>query len=379
MRRKTNHAPPGLILRGDIWHIEKIVKIGGQRTRLRESTGTGTLAEAIDILDARVYAVRESLLNGPAAPVHAFREAAAEYIADLEMRGKDSRRALQDLKMLDPMVGHLPVGHVHQGALRDWIAAQQGVRSSGTVDRALRTVVTVLTFAARVLRDGDQPWLATVPKLTSPDWGSRQPVRITWEQQDRLVASLPGHLVAPVLFAVATGARQEEVVSLRWDQHRPQHGLPAWSCWWIPPEIRKASSKRKASEQQGRYVVCNTMARSVIVGQVGRHETVVFPSPRPAKDGDGRLYRINNHGWREACKAAGITMRVHDLRHTWGERAADAGIPLEVRRSLLGHEHRDITLHYSAPGLARLLEEAERIVRPVPSLEAVPGKLFALR
>ena len=29
--------------------------------------------------------------------------------------------------------------------------------------------------------------------------------------------------------------------------------------------------------------------------------------------------------------------------------AADAGIPLDVRRSLLGHEHRDITLHYSAP------------------------------
>jgi hypothetical protein len=61
-------------------------------------------------------------------------------------------------------------------------------------------------------------------------------------------------------------------------------------------------------------------------------------------------------------------MRVHDLRHAFGERAADGGIPLEVRRSLLGHEHRDFTLHNSSPGLARLLEEVERIVRPVPEV-----------
>ncbi|MCK7461142.1 MAG: site-specific integrase [Sphingobacterium sp.] len=64
----------------------------------------------------------------------------------------------------------------------------------------------------------------------------------------------------------------------------------------------------------------------------------------------------------------GLPIRVHDLRHTFGERAADAGIPLDIRRSLLGHEHRDITLHYSSPGLARLLEEAERIARPSPGL-----------
>jgi integrase len=72
----------------------------------------------------------------------------------------------------------------------------------------------------------------------------------------------------------------------------------------------------------------------------------VFPSTETDKDGKTRgLYRINNHGWRTACKAAGLSIRVHDLRHTFGARAADAGIPLDIRRSLLGHEHRDITLH----------------------------------
>jgi integrase len=277
---------------------------------------------------------------------------------------------LQDLRMLDAIIGGLPVGHVHQGVLKDWIASQRGVRASGTIDRALRTVTTVLTFAARVLRDGNTPWLAVIPKLSSPDWGARQPVRLTWEQQDRLVAALPRHLVGPVQLALSTGARQHEITTLRWDQHHVVNGLPMWSAWWIPPEVRKASSKRKASERQGRYVVCNLAARSVIAAQVGKHPVLVFPSPKR----DEAMYRINNHGWRGGCREAGVAMRVHDLRHTFGERAADAGIPLDVRRSLLGHEHRDITLHYSSPGLARLLEEAERIVRPAPQMEVVSSQ-----
>jgi integrase len=87
------------------------------------------------------------------------------------------------------------------------------------------------------------------------------------------------------------------------------------------------------------------------------------------------MYRVNNHGWKTAIKVAGLPIRFHDLRHTFGERAADAGIPLDMRRSLLGHEHRDITLHYSSPGLARLLEEAEKIARPGAELKLVLAQM----
>jgi integrase len=68
------------------------------------------------------------------------------------------------------------------------------------------------------------------------------------------------------------------------------------------------------------------------------------------------MYRVNNHGWRSACAAVDLPIRFHYLRHTFGARAA--GILLDVRRSLLGHSHRDITLHYSSPGLVRLLAVA---------------------
>ena len=230
----------------------------------------------------------------------------------------------------------------------------------------------MLHFAAEVLRDEHAPWLkAAPPKLRAPDWGARRPVRLTWEEQSKLVAVLPAHLVGPVEFALATGARQEEIVSLRWDQHYPVGDIPEWGVWWIPPEIRKGSSRRAASAQQGRYLIANAAARAVVARQT-RISPWVFPSTRhDPVDTRRRLYRINNSGWESALAAAGLKLRVHDLRHTFGERAADAGIPLDIRRSLLGHEHRDITLHYSSPGLVRLMAEVERIVRPAPKLVVV--------
>jgi len=45
-------------------------------------------------MDRRVHETRELLLNGSTKVERTDREAAAEYIADLESRGKDSARAL---------------------------------------------------------------------------------------------------------------------------------------------------------------------------------------------------------------------------------------------------------------------------------------------
>lgn len=367
--RSTKHAP-GLKLRGEIWHINKVVTVGRDRVRLQESTGCRTAKEAAAVLTRRVAEVRAQLLAGPVViepTERTWSEAAAEYIADLERRGKDSTRALQDIRMLLPGIGDLALSHVHQRTIQGWIDEQHGRRASGTVGRALRTVSTVLNFAARVLRDGNTPWLTvSPPRLRAPDWGERKPQPITWQDQDALLAELPEHLVGPVLFALATGARQAEITTLTWSQHRNQQDLPGGSVWWIPPEIRKSSSRKAASQQDGRFLICNRAARAIIERQRGRDAEIVFPSPK-----GGALYRVNNHGWRAAIKAAGLGIRFHDLRHTFGERAADAGIPLDIRRSLLGHEHRDITLHYSSPGLARLLEEAERITRPGAELKLI--------
>jgi hypothetical protein len=74
-------------------------------------------------------------------------------------------------------------------------------------------------------------------------------------------------LVAPALFSLATGAREQEAASLKWSQTCEVTGLPDGSIWWVPPELRKGNARRTRSAQQGRYLVCNAMARSVLDGQ----------------------------------------------------------------------------------------------------------------
>ena len=54
-------------------------------------------------------------------------------------------------------------------------------------------------------------------------------------------------------------------------------------------------------------------------------------------------------------------VRVHDLKHTFGRRLRAAGVPLETRKVLLGHDNGDITTHYSAPEIKELIDTANRI------------------
>lgn len=360
--------PNGLTLRGGVWWININRRSGERRITIRESTGcrADDTAGAVAVRDRRIAEESAGESAKPAGVTtgdRTFSDAAAEYILDLERRGKDSSRAQQDIRMILSEAGDWPLGHVHQRTLQPWIDAQKGRRASGTVVRALRVVTTVLRYAAHVLRDGHVPWLQTAPpRLSAPDWGARARRPITWEEQDRLIAELPAHLVGPVLWGVYTGARQAEIVTLTWAQHRPTPGLPEWSCWWIPPEVRKASSRARLADRDGRYIVCGRAARAVVADQIGQHPEWVFPSPKRS----GPLARINIHGWQSACQRAGLTIREHDLRHTFGDRAADAGLAQETIAELLGHRRGGITARYSRPGLARLLAEVERIVRPEP-------------
>ena len=367
MQRK----PAGLKLRNGIWHVDKIVNVGSARKSIRRSTkcSENDLATAIHILEVWIAQTKEELLQGVKRPEHYFQEAAVQYILAIERKGKSAERTIGDLDLLDPYIGELPLSHVHQGALSAFERDQVGVRRSSTVGRAYRTVIAVLNYSARVLRDGNSPWLAaSVPKIEAPDWNDRRPpYRLDWDEQDQLTEALgrkrSRHLVAPFLFGIATGAREQEIVSLTWDQEVLTPGLPTGSVWWIPPEIRKGNARKTASDQKGRYLICNATARSIIEGQRDSGTDCVFPGPKGE-----RIGRLNNSGWRTSWEKAGLPTEgvkkgVHNLRHTFGERLETAGVPWEYRKVLLGHEIQDVTAHYSAPGLARLLEEVEKVRR----------------
>jgi len=71
------------------------------------------------------------------------------------------------LKQLDPFIGDLPLGRVHDETVRPFIKARQkqGV-SNRTINIALQRVVRILRLAATVWRDEhEMTWLASATHL----------------------------------------------------------------------------------------------------------------------------------------------------------------------------------------------------------------------
>lgn len=343
--------PPGLLKRGHVWWIDKIVC--GQR--IRESTRTASLEEAERYLTFRIEEVRRSAVYGVARP-RRFEEAAARYLTEHQDKRSIDRDA-QGLKLLMPHVGHLLLSQVHMGTLQPFIEARlRAGRSQGTVNRDLASVRRVLNLAARLWRDEHGlPWLATAPLIQLRAYEARRPCPLSLEEQQRLLAALPRHLAQMALFKVNTGTRDHEVVSLRWE-------------WEVKGQRAFLIPASHVKNKRDRLVVCNSIAWAVIQSERGQHPDRVFTfKGKP-------VARMYNSAWKRARKAAGLPdVRVHDLKHTFGFRLRTAGVSFEDRQDLLGHKNQRITDHYSSPDIERLLAAAEKVVeiRREPALRLV--------
>lgn len=333
----------GLILRGEVYHIEK--RLNGRR--IRESTGTGDRIEAEQYLIRRLEEIRQQSVYG-VRPNRIWREAALKYAKEHSHK-RSIKRDIQDLKALDPYIGKMPLDKVHAGTIQKFIDARRedGVKS-GTVNRSLAVARRILRLCAELWRDEyGMTWLASAPMIPDVDWADvRPPAPISWAEQGRLLPLLPEHLREACEFTVHTGCRESEVCALRWEW---EVKLPNNSFGFIlPGELVKNT--------HGRLVVLNSTARAVINRQRGKHEDRVFTyRGKPVES-------LFNNSWRKNKKKAGLThVRGHDLRHTFGRRLRAAGVPKETRSDLLGHIHGDITTHYSAAEVEELQKAVELI------------------
>src|SRR5580698_7199383 len=111
----NSKRPRGLLLRGGVWHIDKVI----YGTRVCRSTGTSNLVDAEALLARRVTEEREVHLFGKQR-MRSFRDAAAKYLR--ETQGKRSlERDERAIAAVDPYIGDLPLQHVHHDTLQPYI------------------------------------------------------------------------------------------------------------------------------------------------------------------------------------------------------------------------------------------------------------------
>jgi integrase len=335
--------PPGLVKRGNIWHICKII----EGHRIRESCGTGDLKEAERYLMHRAETIRNATIYG-VRPPRAFRDAAVKYLEEATKASLNRDAAL--LKILDRFIGDLPLTAVHMGTLQGYIADRRRVGwKKRTINYGLQVVRRILNLAAGEWMDEHGlTWLLQTPriKLFRED-DKKQPYPLSWEEQRKLFDELPEYLAKMALFKVNTGCRDQEVCDLRWEWEVPVPELNT-SVFIIP--------KHKVKNRQDRLVVLNQVASEVVDEMRAVHPTHVFSyKGKPVS-------RMYNRAWMKARKAAGLPgLRVHDLKHTFGRRLRAAGVSFEDRQDLLGHKSGRITTYYSAPELINLIQAAERV------------------
>ncbi|MBD3736647.1 MAG: tyrosine-type recombinase/integrase [Pseudomonas balearica] len=374
----------GLYQRNGVWYIDKIYR--GQR--IRESTGSGDRKEAEQYLIHRLEQLRQQHIYG-VRRVRTWREAATRYLVEFKDQPSIGLTALY-LEQLDPYIGDRPVDHIDDEALAPYVKDRLAGRLRGspgkgrsvaprTINIALERVIRVLNLCARKWRDeARRPWLDTVPMITRLDLrrSTRQPHPLSWEEQSLLFAELPDHLRRMALYKVNSGSREQEVVKLRWDWEIPVPELGT-SVFLIPANFGGRHENAGVKNGDERLIVLNRVAKSVIEGQRGLDPLWVFPYGQVDKDGNATpMHRMNDSAWRKARKRAAAmyeqrfkrtaptgfaSIRVHDLKHTFGRRLRAAGVTEEDRKVLLGHKNGSITSHYSAAELGKLIDEANKI------------------
>lgn len=348
-----------------IWYIDKRVKRYG---RLCESTGTADREEAERYLLQRLHELREIRIYGE-RPKRTFQDAVKKYLADYAQK-KSTAREAATLKGMELFIGHLPLDRVNNDSFEHYRKTQRHL-SIRTRNQKLALARRVLRLAARVwcFSGTNMTWLDRAPEiLMESGHCARQPYPLDEQEQQLLFSELGSEAVEMATFAVNTGVRDRELCQLKWAWERrvstPEARRGWRSVFALPAEVVKNG--------ESRVIVLNDVAQAVLERARRRHHRFVFVSRRRRVP----FAHLRSAGWNAArCRAAdrypewfGMEapagfrrVRVHDLRHAFGRRLRAAGVSLEDRRDLLGHKAPDITTHYSAAEIGRLVAAANRI------------------
>jgi len=147
-----------------------------------------------------------------------------------------------------------------------------------------------------------------------------------------------------VLFALNTGMRRGEIMSLTWD------------CVDFEAKVIYVTETKSGDM---RVIPMNQVSETILRDlreQAGRDQKYVFVNPTT-----GRPWVNIRKPFMEACKAAGISdCTFHTLRHTFASQLVMKGIDLKTVSELLGHKNIQMTMRYAhlSPDHKRLSVES---------------------
>jgi integrase len=171
-------------------------------------------------------------------------------------------------------------------------------------------------------------------------------------EQDR---SESPFVVAAIRLLVFTGARRNEILTLKWE-----HVDFERACFRLP------------DSKTGAKTVHLNAPTLELLSELPRiaGNPYVIPGERPG----AHLVNIEKP-WRRIRAQAGLDgLRLHDLRHSFASFGAGAGLSLPIIGALLGHTQAATTARYAHLAADPLKQASERVGREIAAAMKGRGK-----
>jgi len=302
----------------------------GERTRLRRELTVGELADRYITEHVRLH-------NKPSTAVEFERLVAAR---------------------IKPAFGSRRLSNLARSDVKAWHTALRG--SPYAANRALAVLRKMFSLAVnewelvdenpalgvKMFRETKRERFATDDDLA----------RIGRWLSDAQMAGIvhPSFALAVRLLAL-TGMRLTEVLTLEWSAVDIQNSA-----------IRLADAKAGA-----RIVALGAPTRALLSALEVRGRRYVVAGYDPTTHLQRSAFRT---GWRYLRAGTGLDLRPHDLRHTAGTFAAQAGANAFLVRDLLGHKTLAMTGRYVERAADPLRALADRVADRVTAAMAVPAE-----
>lgn len=324
--------------RKKVWWIDIRTPSGG---RIRQSTGTENkkLAQQYhDKIKHETWQVEQLEKQ----PEHLFDEALIMFLKDGESgRDFDTKRR-HALYFRAIFGGRLISSLTNQEIIQSIPTrkADTGEQLSGaTQNRYRSSLMRILSLAYKA------GWLNKLPYIPRK---AEAKVRVRWitkEQAQELISNLQlGWMRHVCSFALLTGARMSEILSLTWDNVDFERRLAV-----------VASDKAKSGKS--RALPLNDQALHLLLELFSTSTGFVFTR------GNGkRILDIDRRDFSQALTESNIKdFHFHDLRHTWASWHVQAGTPLFTLKELGGWETIEMVKKYAHLNAAHLLDHQKQV------------------
>ena len=303
--------------RNGIWYVD-ITTASGKR--IRRSLGTTDKQAAEELHDKLKYEQWRIDRIGE-KPKRNWDEACVRWLK--EKGGKKSiNKDISRMRNLPELRGMLL-----EDITRDFVQQIVDKKDCSGANKN-RYIALIRAILNRAMREWE--WIDNIPYFSMYPEPKKRIRWLTPDEAKRLIAAAPPYMAQMIKFSLATGLRQRNVLTLKWQQVDLERRV----CWYYADET-------KSGRALG--VSLNDIAMQVLNEQQGKHSEFVFLNGRNKPD-----TKIHSEIWAKVLAKAEIeNFRWHDLRHTWASWLIQRGVPLAALQEMGGWETPSMVQRYA--------------------------------